>query len=84
MEGKLGRKVRCGNEVKDNWLQEVDGVFFKFYFGLQLGRKLYAHSNNLSKILQKEEVFAIKEKSLADLTVQNLEGIRNDRDYNLF
>ena len=26
MEGKLGRKFRCGNEVKDNWLQEADGV----------------------------------------------------------
>ena len=26
----------------------------------------------------------IKGKSLADLTVQTLEGIRNDRDYNLF
>ena len=27
---------------------------------------------------------AVKEKSLADLTVQTLEGIRNDRDYNIF
>ena len=26
MEGKLGRNVRCGNEVKDDWLQEADGV----------------------------------------------------------
>ena len=26
MEGKPGRKVRCGNEVKDDWLQKADGV----------------------------------------------------------
>ena len=58
--------------------------FFKFYSGLQLGRKLYTHTNNLSKTLQQEKMSAIKGKLLADLTVQTLEGIRNDHDYNLF
>ena len=57
---------------------------FKFYFGLQLGRKLYAHTNNRSKTLQQEKMSAIKGKSLADLTAQTLEGTCNDRDYNLF
>ena len=57
---------------------------FKFCFGLQLGRKLYAHTDNLSKTLQQEKMSEIKGKSLADLTVETLEGIRNDRDYNLF
>ena len=57
---------------------------FKFYFGFQLDHKLYAHIDNLSKTLQQEKMSAIKGKSLADLTVQILEGIRNDRDYNLF
>ena len=46
------------------------------------------HTPNLSKTLQsfpvQEKMSAIKGKSLADLTVQTLEGIRNDRDYNLF
>ena len=83
MKGKLGRKVRCGNEVNDNWLQQGDEIL-KFYFGLPLGRKLYAHTDNLSKTLQQEKMSAIKGKSLADLTVQILEGIRNDRNYNLF
>ena len=83
MEGKLGRKVRCGNEVNDNWLQQGDEIL-KFYFGLPLGRKLYAHTNNLFKTLQQEKMSAFKGKSLADLTVQILEGIRNDRNYNLF
>ena len=29
---------------------------FKFYFGLQLDRKLYAHTDNLSKTLQQEKM----------------------------
>ena len=57
---------------------------FKFYFELQLGHKLYAHTDNLSKTLQQEKMSAIKGKSLGDLTVEILEAIRNDRDYNLF
>ena len=57
---------------------------FKFSFELQLGRKLYAHTDNLSKILQQEKMSAMKGKSLADLIVQTLERIRNDREYNVF
>ena len=57
---------------------------FKFYFGLQLGRKPYAHTDNLSRTLQQEKTSAIKGKALADLIVQTLEGIHNDQDYNLF
>ena len=83
MEGKPGRKVRCGNEVKGNWLQEAEESL-KFYFELQLGHKLYAHTDNLSKTLQQEKMSAIKGKSLGDLTVEILEAICNDRDYSLF
>ena len=36
---------------------------FKFYFGLQLGRKLYAHTDNLSKTLQQEKMSTIKGRS---------------------
>ena len=57
---------------------------FKFFFGFQLGRKLYAHTNNLSKTLQQEKMSAIKGKSLADLTAKTLEGIHNDHDCNIF
>ena len=57
---------------------------FVFCFGLQLGRKLYVHTDNPSKTMQQEKMSAIKGKSLADLAVQILEGIFNDRDYNLF
>ena len=57
---------------------------FKFYFGLQLDRKLYAQTDNLSKTLRQGKTSAIKGKSLTDLNVQTLEGIRNDRDYKPF
>ena len=52
---------------------------FKFSIELQLGRKLYAHTGNLSTGKD-----ACNGKSLADLIVQTLEGIRDDREYSLF
>ena len=67
------RIIGCKNQMES----------FKFYFGFQLDHKLYAHIDNLSKTLQQEKMSAIKGKSLADLTVQTLEGICNDCDYNL-
>ena len=57
---------------------------FSFYFGLNLGRKLYAHTDNLSKTLQKEKMSAISGKELADLTIKTMQGMRNDRDFDLF
>ena len=57
---------------------------FSFYFGLNLGRKLYAHTDNLSKTLQKEKMSAISDKELADLTIKTMQGMRNDRDFDLF
>ena len=51
---------------------------FSFYFGLNLGRKLYAHTDNLSKTVQKEKMSAISSKELADLTIKTMQGMRND------
>ena len=56
---------------------------FSFYFGLNLGCKLYAHTDNLSKTLQKEKMSAISGKELADLTTKAMQGMRNDRDFDL-
>ena len=57
---------------------------FKFYFGLMLSQRLYSITDNLSKTLQKEKMSALKGKELADLTVKTFEGMRNERDFNLF
>ena len=71
---KKSRMIGCKKQME----------FFKFYFGFQLGWKLYVHTDNLSKNLQQEKMSAIKGKSLADLTAKTLEDIHNDHDYNLF
>ena len=57
---------------------------FSFYFGLNFGQRLFAHTDNLSKTLQKEKMLAIQGKELADLTVKTLQSIRSDPDYKLF
>ena len=57
---------------------------FSFHFGLNLGRKVYAHTDNLSKTLQKEKMSSISGKELADLTIKTMQGMRNDRDFDLF
>ena len=57
---------------------------FSFFSGLNLGQKLYAHTNNLSRTPQQKKMSAVKRKELADLTVKTLQAMRNDRDFNLF
>jgi len=54
---------------------------FSFFFGLHLGQKLYDMTDNLSKTLQKEKMSAVSGKTLADLTLETLRGIRNDNDF---
>ena len=51
---------------------------FSFFFGLQLGRKLYGMTDTLSKTLQLENMSAIDGKEQADLVIETLEGMRED------
>ena len=39
---------------------------FSFFFGLNLGQKLYAHTENLSRTLQQKKMSAVKRKELTD------------------
>ena len=57
---------------------------FSFYFGLSLGYKLYALTDNLSKTLQKEKMSSISGQRTANLTVQTLEGMRTEESFKLF
>ena len=54
------------------------------FFRLNLGQKLYAHTDNLSKYLQQKKMSAVKGKKLADLTVKALQAMKNGCDFNLF
>ena len=57
---------------------------FSFFFGLHLSHRLYSLTDNLSKTLQKEQMSALQGKKDADLTVQTLEGMRNEEHFKLF
>lgn len=57
---------------------------FNFFFGLNLGHKLYNHTDKLSQTLQKEKLSAIDGKEIAEDTVKTLMEMRNDSDFDLF
>ena len=54
---------------------------FDVYFGLKLGKLLYSHTHNLSKTLQGEKMSAMGGKPLATLTVDVIEGMRNEESF---
>ena len=56
---------------------------FYFYFGLTLGKMIYSHTDNLSKTLQNEKMSAVGGKRLASLTIDVIEGMRNEETFNL-
>ena len=56
---------------------------FNFYFGLCLGQKLYALTDNLSKSIQKEIMPAVTGQRIAALTLKTIERMRNEANFNL-
>ena len=79
LEEKLDFEIKSGIVGYEKQLES-----FSFFFGLNLGQKLYAHTYNLSRTLKQEKVSAVKGKELADLIVKTLQAIRNEHDINLF
>ena len=57
---------------------------FYFFFGLNLSRKLYVMTDNLSKSLQATKMSAIKGRKSADLVITTLKDIRKDDQSQLF
>jgi len=57
---------------------------FDFFFGLLLGERLFAHSDNLSKTLQGKKISAVVGHRVAMLMVDTLLRIRNDTSFDLF
>ena len=54
---------------------------FDFFFGLNIGHRLYSHTDNLSKTLQAEKMSACTSKRTAELVVSVLEGLRNENSF---
>ena len=57
---------------------------FNYLFGILLGERLFAHTDNLPAALQKKDRSAVAGKGLANQTMQTLKRIRDKDSYKLF
>ena len=57
---------------------------FHRFFGLNLGHRIFSHTDNLSKTLQAKKNSACRSKRLAELTIQVLQNLRNEHSFNSF
>ena len=57
---------------------------FDFFFGLNLGQRLFSHTDNLSKTLQQTRMSAISGKRVAHLTKEVLQKMRSDASFKSF
>ena len=56
---------------------------FEYYFWVTITHKILGHSDNFSRSIQSRDLTATDAKYLANCTVETLEKIRNDRDFDL-
>jgi len=59
-------------------------IKFDFLFGVVLGEMILRHTDNLSKALQAKVISAAEGQKTADMVVQTLQKLRQDREYDLF
>ena len=57
---------------------------FRIYFGIQLGHLILQHSDNLSKTLQSDSLYAAAGQKIAAMTIATLKKVRNDESFDLF
>ena len=57
---------------------------FDFFFGLHLGERLFSHTDNLSKTLQKTKMSAVSGQRVANLTKQVLQMMQNNECFKSF
>ena len=57
---------------------------FDFFFGLNLGERLFSHTHNLSKTVQKTKMSAVSGQRVANVTKQVLEKMRNNECFKSF
>ena len=79
LEGRVdpdvrGRILGCDSQMKT----------FNFFFGLHLSKRLFSHTDNLSKTLQSPSLSAAAGQHLASLTVETLQRIRNEASFDAF
>ena len=59
-------------------------VKFDYFFGLMLRELILNHTDNLSRTLQKTNISAAQGQSVVKLTVNTLQKIRNNQNFELF
>ena len=79
LDGKLqsdirGRIIKCQTQINT----------FDFYFGLNLGQRLFSHIDDLSKTFQQTRMSAISGKRVAHLTKEVLQKMRSDANFKSF
>ena len=79
LDGKLqsdipGRIIGCQAQMNT----------FDFFFWLNLGQRLFSHTDNLSKTLQQTRMSAISGKQVAHLTKEFLQKMRSDASFKSF
>ena len=57
---------------------------FDYFFGVELGRKCLSMVDNLSRALQSATISACEGQGVVKRTVQALQSVRSDGDFNLF
>ena len=57
---------------------------FEFFFGIQLGNRLFSHTDNLSKTLQAKRICATEGHRIASQTVRVLKTLRTDDSFDAF
>ena len=80
LEKKLDQETKARNVVCKSQMES----FYFIFFGIRLSCKVYAMTDNLSKLLQSTMMPAIKGKKVADLVVDKLRSMRNDEDFDSF
>ena len=58
--------------------------WFDFFLGVTLAQRLYAHTDNLTRTLETQEMSACNSKRNAELTISVLEKMRCDGSFNQF
>ena len=57
---------------------------FDFFFGLNLGQRLFSHTDKLSRTLQQTKMSALSGKRVACLTKEVLQKMPNDTSFSSF
>ena len=73
----MDRKLRIGGA-------KAQMTTFSFFFGLQLGCRIYTITDNLSKALQEKKMSAISGQRLARATLSTTEAMRNNEFFDMF